>query len=151
MSDDRLAFAIDLARRAGDLAARYFAATDSLLIESKGHQDLVSNADREVETFVRGENAAAFPGDGIVGEEQSESAGSTGYVWIIDPIDGTGNFVRGIPAWCVAIAVAHDGVAVAGVICDPIVGETFHAGRGGGAFLNGRPIKTAATSAITEG
>jgi myo-inositol-1(or 4)-monophosphatase len=147
----RLEFAIDLARRAGDIAARHFAAFEALDVEQKGYQDLVSNADREVEAFIRAEIARTFPGDGIVGEEEAATRGSSGWVWVIDPIDGTGNFVRGIPCWCVAIAIARSGEAVAAVTRDPIAGETFHALKGGGAFVNGRTMRTAAATSMSEG
>ena len=144
-------FAIDLARRAGDLGLRYFRDLESLTIESKGHQDLVSQADREVELFIRAAIAADYPQDGIVGEEHASVAGSTGHVWVIDPIDGTANFVRGIPAWCVVIACARDGETVVGVIHEPSTGETFHGRRDGGAFVNGRPIKASAATSLEEG
>ncbi|WP_372951862.1 inositol monophosphatase family protein [Mesorhizobium sp.] len=144
-------FAIELARRAGELALNYFRDLENLTIESKGHQDLVSQADREVELFIRAAIARDYPQDGIIGEEHASVAGSTGYVWVIDPIDGTANFVRGIPAWCVVIACARDGEAVVGVIHEPSTGETFHGRRGGGAFLNGRPIRTSAATSLEEG
>lgn len=149
--DARMRFAIDLSRRAGDLGLKYFRDLDSLTIESKGHQDLVSQADREVELFIRAAIAAAYPQDGIVGEEHASVAGSTGYVWVIDPIDGTANFVRGIPAWCVVIACARDGETVVGVIHEPSTGETFHGRLGGGAFINGKPIRTSAAASLEEG
>ncbi|KRB34163.1 inositol monophosphatase [Mesorhizobium sp. Root695] len=149
--DARMQFAIDLARRAGDLGLRYFRDLENLTIESKGHQDLVSDGDREVELFIRAAIAADYPQDGIVGEEHASVVGSTGYVWVIDPIDGTANFVRGIPAWCVVIACAWDGEAVVGVIHEPSTGETFHGRLGGGAFVNGRPIRTSAATSIEEG
>ena len=128
--DQRVHFAIDLARGAGELGLKYFRDLDNLTIESKGHQDLVSDGDREVELFIRAAIAAAYPQDGIVGEEHASVAGTTGYVWVIDPIDGTANFVRGIPAWCVVIACARDGETVVGVIHEPSTGETFHGRRG---------------------
>lgn len=149
--DERLQFAIDLAKRAGELGLRHFRAIESLTIETKGHQDLVSNADRELELFVRAAIAAEYPGDGIVGEEHAAAAGSSGHVWVIDPIDGTANFVRGIPAWCVVIACAKEGATEIGVIQEPSTGETFWARRGGGAFLNGRPIKAAQGASLAEG
>jgi myo-inositol-1(or 4)-monophosphatase len=149
--DARIEFAIDLARRAGRLGAGYFAAIDTLTIESKGHQDLVSNADKEVEAFVRREIGETFPLDGIVGEEDAPHVGTSGFTWVIDPIDGTGNFVRGIPSWCVAIAVVRNGAAEIGVICDPVANETFHAVRGRGAFLNGKAMRTAGATRITDG
>ena len=149
--EQRLAFAIDLAQRAGDLGVRFFRSLGDLQIESKGHQDLVSNADREVELFIRSALHEAFPEDGIVGEEHAKIEGRSQHVWIIDPIDGTANFVRGIPAWCVVIALATNGIAMAGVIHEPSTGETFSAGRGTGAFLNGRPIRVTTAVSLTEG
>ena len=149
--DARTQFAIDLARRAGELGLGYFRDLESLTIESKGHQDLVSQADREVELFIRAAIAEDYPQDGIVGEEHASVAGSTGHVWVIDPIDGTANFVRGIPAWCVVIACARDGETVVGVIHEPSTGETFHGRLGGGAFVNGRPIKASAATSLEEG
>ncbi|QND67498.1 inositol monophosphatase [Mesorhizobium loti] len=149
--DARTQFAIDLARRAGELGLKYFRDLENLTIESKGHQDLVSDGDREVELFIRAAIAADYPQDGIVGEEHASVAGQTGYVWVIDPIDGTANFVRGIPAWCVVIACARDGEAVVGVIHEPSTGETFHGRLGGGAFVNGRPIRTSAATGLEEG
>ncbi|MBX3577743.1 MAG: inositol monophosphatase family protein [Rhizobiaceae bacterium] len=154
MADDhsaRLAFAIDLARRAGDLGMSYFRNLESLTIESKGHQDLVSEADREVELFVRRELAARYPDDGIVGEEHAPAAGSSGFTWVIDPIDGTANFVAGIPAWCVIIACARNGAAEVGVVHEPATGETFAARRGGGATLNGKPIGVSGATALAQG
>jgi myo-inositol-1(or 4)-monophosphatase len=149
--DARMQFAIDLARRAGELGLKYFRDLDSLAIESKGHQDLVSQADREVELFIRAAIAVDYPQDGIVGEEHASVAGSTGCVWVIDPIDGTANFVRGIPAWCVVIACARNGETVVGVIHEPSTGETFHGRLGGGAFVDGKPIKTSAATSLEEG
>jgi myo-inositol-1(or 4)-monophosphatase len=144
-------FAVDLARRAGELGLRYFRDLDSLTIESKGHQDMVSEADRGVETFVREALAAEYPSDGIVGEEHSPRAGSSGFTWVIDPIDGTANFVRGIPAWTVVIAGALNGTTEVAVIHEPCTGETFHGRRGGGAFLNGKPIRVSRSTSLADG
>jgi myo-inositol-1(or 4)-monophosphatase len=149
--DDRMHFAIDLARRAGELGLKYFRDLDNLTVESKGHQDLVSEGDREVELFIRAAIAEAYPQDGIVGEEHAAVAGTTGHVWVIDPIDGTANFVRGIPAWCVVIACARNGETIVGVIHEPSTDETFYARRGGGAFLNGKPIKASNAASLSEG
>ena len=154
MTDDneaRLRFARELAVRAGDLGLTYFRALDTLTIESKGHQDLVSDGDRDVETFIRAAIAAEYPDDGIVGEEHANVTGTSGYVWVIDPIDGTANFVRGIPAWTVVIAGVRQGVIDVGVIHEPSTAETFYGRRGGGAFLNGKPIRASAATGLTEG
>ena len=147
----RLEFTVELSRRAGELGMTFFREIDKLTIESKGHQDLVSNGDKEVELFVRAAIEAEYPEDGIVGEEHAPTKGTSGYVWVIDPIDGTANFVRGIPAWTVVIACTKHGVTEIGVIHEPSTGETFYARRGGGAFLNGRPIKVSSATSLTEG
>jgi len=147
----RLDTALRIAREAGELALGHFRALELLSIESKGHQDLVSNADREVELFVRQELARAFPEDGIIGEEHAPTAGTSGHVWVIDPIDGTANFVRGIPAWCVVIASTKHGVTELGVIHEPSTGETFSAARGGGAHLDGRPMSVSKAGSLAEG
>jgi myo-inositol-1(or 4)-monophosphatase len=147
----RLEVALRIAREAGELALRHFRALDLLSIESKGHQDLVSNADREVELYVRAALAREFPEDGIVGEEHAPTAGASGHVWVIDPIDGTANFVRGIPSWCVVLASTHHGHTELGVIHEPTTGETFSASRGGGAWLNGRSISASKAASLTEG
>jgi myo-inositol-1(or 4)-monophosphatase len=147
----RLEFAIEIAERAGHFAKAHFDAFDCLIIESKGHQDLVSNADKDTETLVRTAIREHWPDDGIVGEEHGRVNGTSGFDWIIDPIDGTANFVRGIPQWCVAIAVAKDGEAVIGVINEPCSGELFHASKGGGAFCNNKPIGVSQASDIGEG
>jgi myo-inositol-1(or 4)-monophosphatase len=149
--DDRLTFAVDLARQAGDFALSRFRAIDTLVIESKGHQDLVSDADRATETLIRDAIAARWPDDGIVGEEHGRKYGTTGFDWVIDPIDGTANFVRGIPHWCVVIACTKDGLPVAGAIHDPSTGELFHTAKGAGAFVNGRRLKVAQGGSLRDG
>lgn len=147
----RLTAARAIAAEAGKMALYYFNTFDSLTLEQKGHQDLVSEADRNVETLVRARIKAAFPDDAIKGEEQADTPGTSGFTWVIDPIDGTANFVRGIPAWCVVIAVVQDGATVAGVIHDPVHGETCHGQAGHGAFCNDAAIHVARDAAITHG
>ncbi len=147
----RLTFAIETAKTAGVAAMGHFKAIDGLSIEKKGHQDLVSNADREVEQLVRSAIAGAFPGDGIIGEEYDAVSGTSGFTWIIDPIDGTANFVRGIPAWTVVLACVTKDETKVGVIHEPNAGETFSARRGEGAWLNGKPLQTAASEGLHDG
>jgi len=149
--DDRLAFTVDLARRAGDLALSYFRRLDALVIESKGPQDLVSDADKAVETFIRAEIARRYPEDGMLGEEHGFEPGKSGRAWIIDPIDGTANVVRGIPAWCVVIACRNGAVNEIGVTHEPCNGETFAARRGGGTTVNGRPVRVSSATSLSEG
>ncbi len=129
-----------LVENAGEKALEYFRLRDSLDVETKGHQDFVSQADRNVELIIRDALANAFPADGIVGEEHSPVSGNSGFTWVIDPIDGTTNFLNGIPAWTVVLAGVQNGRTVIGVIFDPNSGETHSAMRGHGAFLNGRQL-----------
>jgi myo-inositol-1(or 4)-monophosphatase len=147
----RLEFALKIAAEAGTFAKSFFNEIDSLKIESKGHQDLVSNADKDTETMIRAAIAQNWPNDGIVGEEHGREHGTSGFDWVIDPIDGTANFVRGIPQWCVAIACSYMGEAVIGVINEPVSGELFSCKRNGGAFCNGKPISTSNLASISEG
>ncbi len=151
MSSDRLAFTEALAQKAGLVALDYFRKLDTLTITQKGHQDLVSEADRNVETLIRDALSEAYPDDGILGEEHGMEEGESGFTWVIDPIDGTANFVTGIPQWCVIIACVQQGQTLLGVIHDPVAGETFSALAGGGAFLNGRPIKVSDSESVSVG
>ena len=147
----RLATAQSIAREAGVLAKRYFGAFDTLTIDAKGHQDFVSEADRSVEILVREAITRAFPDDAIVGEEDAPKPGTSGFTWVIDPIDGTTNFIHGIPQWTVVIALVQDGICVAGVIHDPVHDEMHHARRGGGAFCNDRPIRVLCGRSLQNG
>lgn len=149
--EPRLDFAKTLARAAGEKGMVYFADISELVIEQKGVQDLVSNADRDVETFIRSEIAAQFPDDGIVGEEHENVDGCSGYTWVIDPIDGTANFVAGIPAWCVILACVHDDETKIAAIYEPSNDEMFWGSKGGGAFVNEKPLRTAVTTGLNVG
>ncbi|MGI9426052.1 MAG: inositol monophosphatase family protein [Hyphomicrobiaceae bacterium] len=148
---DRLDFAISLAQSAGDLGLKYFRSIADLKITSKGHQDAVSDADLAVERHVRAAIGEAFPDDGLLGEEYGVETGKSGYTWVIDPIDGTMNFINSIPVWAVVIACVREPETVIGVIHDPNANETFSAQHGKGAFLNGRPISASAETDLTKG
>ncbi|MFN4171293.1 MAG: inositol monophosphatase family protein [Pseudorhodobacter sp.] len=147
----RYAAAQTIAREAGALAKRYFDSFDALTIHAKGHQDFVSEADRNVEILVREAIIRAFPDDAIVGEEDAPRSGISGFTWVIDPIDGTTNFIHGIPGWTVVIALAQGGECVAGVIHDPVHDEMHHTTRGGGAFCNDRPIRVLSGRSLQNG
>lgn len=109
--------------------------------------DLVSDADRLAEAAIREVIARRRPGDAVLGEEGG-AAGADGPVrWVVDPLDGTVNYLYGLPAWAVSIAAEVDGVAVAGVVAQPCTGETYTALLGGGATLDGTPI---AVSGVSE-
>ncbi len=137
----RYAEAKIIAAEAGRLAHEYFREWTDLTVDIKGHQDFVSEADRNVELAVRAALTEAFPDDSIVGEEGAPTLGTSGYTWVIDPIDGTTNFINGIPQWCVILACVHNRQVVIGVIHDPVHDEMHHARLGGGAFCNARAIR----------
>jgi len=155
-SRESLAARFDLAGRiaeeAGSVALDYFRRRQELVVEVKGGlQDVVSIADRNVETLIRERIGAAFPQDGILGEEHGIEPGTSGYLWVVDPIDGTSAFVHGLPTWCVSIALLAEGELVMGVIRVPCDGETFAAMKGEGATLNGAPLKLESTLTLANG
>ncbi len=130
-----------IAREAGRLARGYFDDRGKLTIEAKGRQDLVSEADRATEAFIRRELRSRFAEDAILGEEEGgEEAPS---MWIVDPIDGTSNFLRGVPYWCVVIAYAAGGATEIGVTYDPLRDALYLGRRGEGAWKDGAPIEVA--------
>ena len=104
----------------------------------KGPQDYVLESDAEVERVIRERLIAAFPEDSFFGEESGGEFGRD--VWVVDPIDGTANFARGIPHFCISIAFVRDGRTEIGVIYQPSTDELYAGRRGGGATLNGRPM-----------
>ncbi|MEM6887181.1 MAG: inositol monophosphatase [Pseudomonadota bacterium] len=149
---DRRTQAEEIARSAGGLARDFFRDIGSLDISAKtGALDLVSNADIAVEKDIRAKLIEAFPDDGIIGEEHAPVPARSDWTWVIDPIDGTANFVVGLPQWCVILAcVQGDGTRV-GVIYDPCADEMFSAAAGYGARLNGEPMRVARASGLDEG
>lgn len=141
----RRILAEQIAQEAGRFALERFRNRGALTVGRKGPHDEVSDADRDTELLIRKRIAAAFPGDAVLGEEAGMADGEgtqadDGWLWVVDPIDGTACFVAGIPVWCVSIAVMHAGRAVIGVIEDPNACETFAGSVGGGATVNGSPI-----------
>lgn len=140
--DARFALARAIADEAGALALDYFHRRDTLIIEQKRDpQDLVSIADREVESLIRKRVSEKFPEDGFLGEEYGLQEGTSGLTWVVDPIDGTSPFVNGMPTWCVSIAVVEEDEPVIGVIASPCHQEVYAAATGWGATLNGKPLK----------
>lgn len=153
---DTLSYRFDLAvkigQEAGELALDYFNRRDELMIETKRDlQDVVSIADRHVETLIRQRLEAMFPEDGLLGEEFGLKPGTSGFTWVIDPIDGTAPFVNGLTSWCVSIALLSDGDPVVGVVRVPCNDESFAAVAGGGAFLNGDPLTMDASRTLQNG
>jgi len=139
----------EIARSAGALALRYFRRELAFDIEAKdGPQDYVSAADRAVEDHIRAALAQAFPGDEMIGEERGGTEAER--VWVVDPIDGTLNFVHGVRYWCVSIAFVERGVRRVAAIHDPSAGELFHAIAGGGAWCNDRPMRTSPCTRLAD-
>ena len=145
--DAQLEAAAAIVREAGARALGYFRHRAALAIERKGQQDLVSVADREVEELIRGRLAVAFPGDAVLGEEGGgDGAGER--IWVLDPIDGTFNFLRGIPCWAVVAALVVDGRTELALTYDPVHDELFTARRGGGARCNGATIRVSGQAGV---
>jgi myo-inositol-1(or 4)-monophosphatase len=143
--ENRLLIACAVAREAGALQKRRFLDRENMIYKFKGPQDYLTSTDGEVEKLVRSRLLSAFPGDTFLGEEDGGQVSD--HTWVVDPIDGTSNFARGIAHFCISIAFVLKGKASIGVIYQPISDELFAATTGTGATLNGEPIKT--SSAIT--
>jgi myo-inositol-1(or 4)-monophosphatase len=136
-----LDLALATAREAGSLVVRLRSEGVEVTGTKSSPIDIVTEADRASEELVRARLLGARPGDGILGEEGSERAGTSGVVWIVDPIDGTVNYLYGLPHFAVSIAAEVDGQVVAGVVLAPVLGLEYAATLGGGATCNGQPIR----------
>jgi myo-inositol-1(or 4)-monophosphatase len=135
-----LELATELALEAGTLLADRQPHVRRVVDTKSSPTDMVTEVDRETEALIVGRILAARPNDGVLGEEGANRAGTSGVRWVIDPLDGTTNYVYGYPAYSVSIAVEVDGETVAGAVYDAARSELFTANKGGGAFLNGRAI-----------
>ncbi|WP_114009162.1 inositol monophosphatase family protein [Cohaesibacter intestini] len=152
MIEERYALLQTLAKEAGQLALNHLQALkdNRFPIEVKGPQDFVTKADRDVETFIRTKLKEAFPEDGLLGEEHGLEAGSNGFTWVIDPIDGTANYIRSIDQWAISIGLVSADRMEAGVIYDPMRDDLYRAAAAQGAFLNDSPLAKAKTEAPTD-
>ena len=144
-----LALALSAAAEAAELL---HARTGADQVREKARADLVTAVDEASERLIRARILERFPGDTVVGEELSsaEAAAGGGRRWIVDPVDGTTNFVHGHPFVSVSVAFADDDGVAAGVVHAPFLGEVFHAARGGGAFLDGRPMRVSEVDDFTR-
>lgn len=144
--DALLALATAIAHEAGAMLLRLRDAARTDVATKSSATDMVSDADRASERLIVERILAERPGDAILGEEGGERASTDGsrVRWVVDPLDGTTNYLYGHPAFCVSIGVQVDGEAAVGVVFDPSLGETFAARSGGGATLNGVPIRVSA-------
>jgi myo-inositol-1(or 4)-monophosphatase len=120
--------------------ARYEGPARGVETKSSG-TDMVSEADREAETAIAEMLRSERPGDGLIGEEGADESSDSGRRWVVDPLDGTTNYLYRFPAWAVSVAVEDENGGLAGVVYDPVADELFSAARGEGARLNGRPIE----------
>jgi histidinol-phosphatase len=147
---DDLALALRLADQADELTMARFGALD-LRVETKPDLTPVTDADKGAEEMLRTALAAARPDDAVFGEEFGGTTTLTGRQWVIDPIDGTKNFVRGVPVWCTLIALLDDGSPTVGVVSAPALARRWWAGQGQGAFasFNGRSRKIS-VSGVSE-
>lgn len=143
------ALACEAARAAGAVLLERYG--DRGPVERKSTAtDLVTEADRASEALLCERILRARPGDGLLGEEGAARTGDSGLCWVLDPLDGTVNYVYGFPAWCVSVACEDGDGALVGVVHDPLRGETFAAVRGGGASLEGRPVRVNDPVALPE-
>ena len=145
-----LALAERVAREAGEQLREAFAGPPADVQSKSTPTDLVSAADEAAQELIRSRLAAARPGDGFLGEEGGDETGSSGLRWIVDPLDGTINFLFGIPQWAVSIAVEDADGVVAGVVYDPPRDELWSAVRGGDAVLDGEPVRCSDRTSLGE-
>jgi myo-inositol-1(or 4)-monophosphatase len=146
----RLLAAQAVAREAGALARRRFV-DSSFKVGFKGPQDYLTEVDGETEELISAHLHQAFPHDGFIGEETAGRSGrGDAAIWVVDPIDGTSNFARGVSHFCVSIACVAGGKIEVGVVYDPMRDELFSARRGAGARLNGAPIRPSDADALAN-
>lgn len=150
MRDPIVNIAVNAARAAGNLILRSQDKLDSIRVSEKKPRDYVTDIDVQVEREIIQLIRKSHPNHGILGEESGETTGKDDYVWIIDPIDGTRNFIHGFPQFAVSIAIRHKGKIEHGVIYDPIRQELFTATRGKGARLNDHRIRVSKISKLEE-
>jgi myo-inositol-1(or 4)-monophosphatase len=142
---------VQAAFKAGKSLARDFGEVQNLQVSLKGPGDYVSQADRKAEKLLREELMKVRPTYGFLGEETEEIIGTDGaHRWIVDPLDGMTNFLHGIPAFAVSIALERNGEIVAAVVLNPATDELFTAERGGGAFVNDRRLRVAARKNLSD-
>lgn len=142
---------VQAAQKAGRSLKRDFGEVERLQVSVKGPANFVTAADHRAEEILRRELEKARPGYGFLGEETGRHEGSDrANTWIVDPLDGTTNFLHGIPQFAIAIGLEREGTIIAGVIYNPVLDELFTAERGKGAFLNDRRLRVAARTGLAD-
>jgi histidinol-phosphatase len=149
---NELTLALALCQKAGEIAMKYWPSGDrQLKIDRKDDGSEVTQADRESERMLREEIAKVYPNDGFLGEEEGESPAQSGQRrWIIDPIDGTFNYSKGLPIFATLLALENNGEIVLGVVHAPAMKETLWAEKGGGAFKNGKRIHASTCNQLSK-
>lgn len=142
-----LNIAIQAARAAGRIMLRHMDRLDRVNVSAKQHNDFVSDVDHQAEAEIIGVIRQTYPDHGILAEE-SGASGSGDYLWIVDPLDGTTNYLHGFPQFCVSIAFSHKSRLETGLVYDPLREEMFAATRGGGAQLNDRRIRVSGRTSL---
>jgi myo-inositol-1(or 4)-monophosphatase len=142
--------AVKAARKAGSIITRASSDIDRLTIRSKRKNDFVSEVDHAAEEAIIGVLREAYPTHGILAEESGTQDGDAEFVWVIDPLDGTTNFLHGFPQYCVSIGLLHKGVPNQAVVFDPNRNELFTASKGVGAYLNDRRIRVSKVDKVED-
>ena len=142
--------AVKAARKAGAIIQRASNDLERLTVRRKRHNDFVSEVDHAAEEAIISILKEAYPGHGFHAEESGKDRAKSEYVWVIDPLDGTTNFLHGFPQYCVSIALMHKGVAQHAVIYDPNRNELFTTSRGAGAYLNERRIRASKVESLKD-
>ena len=142
--------AVKAARKAGSIITRASSDIDRLTIRSKQKNDFVSEVDHAAEEAIIGVLREAYPAHGILAEESGARDGDAEFVWVIDPLDGTTNFLHGFPQYCVSIGLLHKGVPNQAVVFDPNRNELFTASKGVGAYLNDRRIRVSKVDKVED-
>jgi myo-inositol-1(or 4)-monophosphatase len=145
-----LTTAVKAARKAGSLITRASFDIDKLTVRSKRQNDFVSEVDHAAEDAIISTLRDAYPSHGFLAEESGEKDSKADYVWVIDPLDGTTNFLHGFPQYCVSIGLMHKGAPAHAVVYDPNRNELFTASKGGGAYLNDRRIRVSRTDKLQD-
>jgi len=145
-----LNIAVRAARKAGSIINRAALGGEGLKVRAKQANDFVTQVDQQAEEAIMGIVRNSYPEHGFHAEESGRTEGKGEYVWIIDPLDGTTNFIHGFPQYCVSIGVQHRGSLAHAVVYDPLKNELFTASKGRGAFLNDRRIRVSKCLRLEE-
>ena len=144
-----LNIAVRAARNAGDVIVRHLNRLDQVTVSSKARNDYVSEVDRQAETEIIAVLRKAYPAHSVLAEESGLHSGDEDFQWVIDPLDGTTNFLHGFPQFAVSLALRHKGRLEQGVVYDPLRQELFTASRGRGAYLDNRRIRVSNQTSLS--